>query len=746
MNFVRDLAVILISAGVFTIISKALRQPLILGYIIAGFLIGPNINLFFGISSPDAVHQWSEIGMIFLMFGLGLEFSFKKLLKVGSGALITATSKFLGVFVLGTIVGLAMSWTMMESIFLGGLLSMSSTTVIIKSLDEMGLKRKPFAQMVFGTIIIEDLIAILLMVLLSSLAVSNRFAGKEMLLNLGKLAFFLILWFLVGIYAIPTLLKKARKYLNKEILLIVSIGLCFGMVALAEAVGFSSALGAFVMGSILAETIESERIEHLVSPIKDLFGAIFFVSVGMMVSPSAIAQHWLTILIITLLVFAADIIFVSIGALIAGKGLKNAVSTGFSLAQLGEFGFIIAGVGCSLGVMREFIYPVIIAVSVITTFTTPYMIRLADPAYELLKKRLPKRILDRIDRPEHSTRRTAAEQSEWKKLLKAYILRIVLYGVVIMAIDLGSKYFLAPLLSNMLPEIGGGWGTAIEIALTLVFMSPFIYGLGVSTGSINNCAVKLLKEKRSNRWPILGLVLARTFIAIGLILAVVASRVQLAGWVVVAIVIGAAAFLFVARYNFRKYDALEKRFFSNLNEKEEMMRKESPVTSSVQDKLGDYDVHIEDITVPQESLFAGKKLKDMPFRAETGANIIKIKRGKGSITIPSGDVEIFPLDAIVAVGTGEQLQKLRNMIEGSAAKHAGHDADIAFDVVNIRLGPESYLTGQTLRNVRMRDYHCMVISVMRDSHFITNPKPDFCFEEGDTVWLAGETSSCEWLK
>lgn len=746
LNLARDLAVILISAGIFTIISKALKQPLILGYIVAGFLIGPNVNFFLGISSTEAVHQWSEIGMVFLMFGLGLEFSFKKLLKVGSGALITAGSKFLGVFVLGFIVAQAMSWTVMESIFLGGLLSMSSTTVIIKSFDEMGLKKKPYAQMVFGTIIIEDLIAILLMVLLSSLAVSNRFAGKEMLFNLGKLAFFLILWFLTGIYVIPTLLKKAKKYLNNEILLIVSIGLCFGMVALAEAVGFSSALGAFVMGSILAETIEGEHIEHVVNPIKDLFGAVFFVSVGMMVAPTVIAQNWLTILIITLLVFVADIIFVSTGVVLAGKGLENAVHTGFSLAQLGEFGFIIAGVGCSLGVMRDFIYPVIIAVSVITTFTTPYMIRLAGPAYSLIRKRMPEKWLSRIDQAEQVSQRSTAEQSEWKKLIKAYLLRIVLYGVIILAVDLGTKYYLSPFIVKLFPNMTGGMHSALSLTATLLLMAPFIYGLAVSSGSINTYAVKLLKEKKSNRWPIFGLVLARTFIAIGIVLSVISSRVNLAGWAAIAIVLAGVVLIFFARHYLRRFNVMEDHFMSNFNEKEKMMKLKTPVTSSVKDKLGGYDVHIEAITVPQESSFAGQRLKNLPFREDSGANIIKIQRGAVSITIPSGDMELFPLDRLLAVGTEEQLSALREMVAGSAETGGDTLPDKAFDVVNISLGADSYLTGQTLRNTRMRDYHCMVISVMRDSEFITNPKPDFCFAEGDTVWIAGETDSCEWLK
>ena len=488
LNLVRDLAVILVSAGVFTIISKALKQPLVLGYIIAGFLVGPHISWFPGISSEETVHQWSEIGIIFLMFGLGLEFSFKKLLKVGSSALVTAGSKFLGVFVLGFVAGQALGWTAMESIFLGGLLSMSSTMVVLKSYDDMKLKDKPWAGMVFGTLVVEDLIAILLMVLLSTMAVSNRFAGGEMLFNLAKLAFFLILWFLVGIFVIPTVLKRARRFLSDEILLVVSIGLCFGMVALAQAVGFSSALGAFVMGSILAETVESEHIEHLVAPIKDLFGAVFFVSVGMMVAPAVIAEHWAVILIIALIVVLSHILFAGAGILMTGGGIRNAVNTGFSLAQLGEFGFIIAGVGVSLGVMRDFIYPVIIAVSVLTTFTTPYMIKLAGPAYTWLMRVLPDRWIVRLDAPEQNARRSAAEQSEWKKLLQAYFLRIVLYGVVLLAIMIGSKQFLEPLASRLFP----GWSpflhNLVVVVVTLLVMAPFLYGLAISSGSINASA------------------------------------------------------------------------------------------------------------------------------------------------------------------------------------------------------------------------------------------------------------------
>ena len=740
LNLVRDLAVILVSAGAFTIISKALKQPLILGYILAGFLVGPHISWFPGITSEETVHQWSEIGIIFLMFGLGLEFSFKKLLKVGSSALVTAGSKFLGVFVLGFVTGQAMGWTAMESIFLGGLLSMSSTMVVLKSYDDMGLKGRPWAGMVFGTLVVEDLIAILLMVLLSTMAVSNQFAGGEMLFNLAKLAFFLILWFLVGIYVIPSVLKRARRFLNDEILLIVSIGLCFGMVALAEAVGFSSALGAFVMGSILAETIESEHIERLVSPIKDLFGAIFFVSVGMMVAPAVIAEHWLTILIITLLVMLSHILFAGAGILMTGGGLRNAVHTGFSLAQLGEFGFIIAGVGVTLGVMRQFIYPVIIAVSVITTFTTPYMIKLAEPAYGGLLKLLPERWIARLDAPEQKSRSTAVEQSEWKKLLRAYFLRIVLYGVVIVAIMIGSKQFLEPLATRLFPDWTPFIHNLVLVAVTLLVMSPFLYGMAISSGSINAHAAKLLAEKNANKWPLAGLVLTRTFLAISMILSVIASHFDLAGWAVVLIIVGGFVFVIASRSTIHRYSALEQRFLNNLNEKEEAERKRHPITNSVRKKMAGYDVHLELLDVSPDSIFIGKQLKEIPFRAETGANLIKIQRGSQSITIPSGDMRIFPYDKLLAVGTTTQIDALRAMLSQSDAQPTPL-TEQGFEVIPVTLSEDSFLCGKVLHEVNMRQYRCMVISVLHNGEFITNPKPDYRFGAGDIVWIAGETGA-----
>lgn len=745
LHLVTDLAVILIAAGVFTVISRALKQPLILGYLIAGFIVSPHLGLLPTITSTESVQQWSEIGIIFLLFALGLEFSFKKLLKVGSSALITAGTKCIGMFIVGIIAGSAIGWTMMESIFLGGLLSMSSTTIIIKAYEDMGLKKKPYAGLIFGSLVVEDLIAVLLMVLLSTLAVSNKFAGGEMLLSLGKLVFFLILWFLVGIYVIPLLLAKAKKYLNDEILLIISIGLCFGMVALASYAGFSSALGAFVMGSILAETVEGERIEKLLSGIKNLFGAIFFVSVGMMVDPAIIGSYWGTILIITIVAMLGILVFSSSGAILAGQGLDTAVHAGFTLAQLGEFAFIIASLGCSLGVMREFIYPVIITVSVVTTFTTPYMIRAAGPASAWLHAKLPPKVLASINPQPDTTAHSKAEHNEWTELIKSYVIRVILYGVILLALLLTVPNLLKDLAERIIPGVNGLWQDIICLTVTLLVMTPFLLGLAVQNGVISTHASKLLKERDSNRWPILSMLVFRILIATAFIVAAITSFFRLSAWGILAVIAAGLLVLFVSKFTVKRVSGLEKRFIENLNAKEEMERKRAPVSSSVKKNMEQYDIHTEIVTVSPDFAFIGKTLREMPFRKSSGVNIIKIQRGNTSIHIPSGEETIYPGDRLLAVGTSDQLASFAAIMDENTAKSEDIAPESGFIVKMGHLTADSFLTGKTLRDAGMRKSGCMIISVLHEGKLITNPGADFRFSEGDTAWIAGEEDSCNWF-
>ena len=449
LNLVHDLALIFISAGIITLIFKQLKQPLVLGYIVAGILIGPHFALFPDVVAVKSVNEWSEIGVIFLLFALGLEFSIKKLLNVGGSALITAVTEVLAMLCIGFFVGYLLGWTVLESIFLGGMLSMSSTTIIIKAFSDLNLRNQKFTSIVFGTLVVEDIVAILMMVMLSTVAISKNFAGGDMIFSLLKLLFFLILCFLVGIYVLPTFFRKFRKVMNDETLLITSIGLCFGLVLLASSLGFSVALGAFLMGSILAETIEGIHIEHLTKNIKDLFGAVFFVSVGMMVDPSILVQYWLPILILTLVTIFGKAIFSSAGVLLSGQSLKTSLQSGFSLAQIGEFAFIIAALGFHLGVMREFIYPVIITISVITTFTTPYFIRLANPFYEWLNPKLPIKVKTFLDN--YSTGNDLVKSvSDWKKLLRFYMTNILIYSVLLIAVILAFYYFICPFIREQL--------------------------------------------------------------------------------------------------------------------------------------------------------------------------------------------------------------------------------------------------------------------------------------------------------
>ncbi len=742
LNLVKDLAIILISAGLFTIISKALKQPLILGYIVAGFIVGPHLGLF-GISSTESVEQWSEIGIIFLLFALGLEFSFRKLLKVGNSALITAGFVCVGMFVTGNVVGHAMGWSPMESIFLGGLMSMSSTTIIIKAYTDLGLKNKTYSTLVFGTLVVEDLIAVVLMVLLTTIATANQFAGGEMLMGLAKLLFFLILWFLVGIYIIPSFLKWARKYLNDEILLLVAIGLCFGMVALASYAGFSSALGAFVMGSILAETIEGEHISKLVVNIKDLFGAIFFVSVGMMIDPAVIAQHWLPILILTLVTMLGMTLYGSMGALVSGRGLNTAIHTGFSLAQLGEFSFIIAGLGVSLGVMRDFIYPVIIAVSVITTFTTPYMIKAATPVCNFLYKKLPVKLLAKLDPSPDTGLASIEEQNLWKDLLRNYVLRVLIYSVILTAIFLGSKLYLDKLVTSLFPDWRPGLHNGVTLAITLLVMSPFLYGLAVNGTNLKRTAVQLMKDKDGNKWPILALIFLRIFIAIAFVIAAILVHYSLSYWSLLLIVLAGIVFFVLARRSVHQFTGLEERFMTNLNQKQEYERMRSPIATGVRAKMKGHDVAAESVVISPNSQYAGKQLKDIPFRQQYGVNIAKVIRGSRRILIPSPEEYIYPYDEVLAIGTHAEVKHFveEMAIEQLADANSFETDDFVLDAFELQQG--CFLDGKVLRETNMRKHGCMVVGVERNNMSLMSPKPDFRFQAGDFVWLAGERVECE---
>src|SRR5687767_13688109 len=429
-DLIRDLALILMAGATTTLIFRKIKQPLVLGYIIAGFLVGPYFHFFPTVADNENIEILAEIGVIFLLFSLGLEFSFKKLMRVGGAASITAFVEIAFITVTGYFAGKWMGWSTMDSLFLGGMLASSSTTIIIRAFEELGVKTKQYARIVFGVLVVEDIVVILLMVLLSTIAVTKQFEGMEIILTIGKLLFFLAIWFIAGIFLLPTLLKKAKSLLDEETLLILSVGLCLGMVVLATAVGFSAELGAFVMGSIIAETTSAEKVEHLIKPVKDLFGAVFFVSVGMMIDPQAMVQYAWPIIWVTLLTVFGKLFSTTVGALLSGQPLKQAVHVGMSMALIGEFAFIVATLGLSLGVISEFLFPVAVGVSAITTFTTPYLIKYSEPLYNFIARFFPEKWLKRLNRYSSGTQSIQAD-SDWKVVLKSYVMIAISNGIVL---------------------------------------------------------------------------------------------------------------------------------------------------------------------------------------------------------------------------------------------------------------------------------------------------------------------------
>lgn len=570
LRLVADLALILTSAGVVTVIFKLLRQPLVLGYLVAGFLVGPHLHIFPTVADTTDVEVWSEIGIIFMMFGVGLEFSFKKLMSVGSKAFITAFIGIIGMIGVGALLGLIMGWGAMESIFLGGMLSMSSTAIIVKAFDDMKLKDQPFASLTTVVLIIQDIVAVVMMVLISTVAASKNSApGKEMLMSIVKLVFFLILWFVVGIYLIPTLLRKFKKYINDENLLIISIGLCFAMVIIANSVGFSSALGAFVIGSILAETAESQRIEHLTESIKNLFSAIFFVSVGMMIDPQILAQYWKLILSLVIITLVVKAFVCSVSAVVAGANLEDSIKSGFTLSQIGEFAFIIASVAVAQHVMPSYIYPVIIASSVITTFTTPYWIKLATPVYNGLEKRMSPKTKSALD--EYALFGSSNEgKKNWSSIIKSTISNVLVFSVLSFATLALLFEILIPFVKKlpyieMIPK----WGFNTLAAIgSLLAISPFLFGIVRNSPKVHELYRNLVKENRANMLAVIVWTLIRFVIVFYFVFSILVKFFKFTKWVIVLIALAVIFLIVLSRRNLNRFATMERKFKTNLNGEE----------------------------------------------------------------------------------------------------------------------------------------------------------------------------------
>ena len=745
-ELVKDLALILVVAGFVTLIFKKLKQPLVLGYIVAGFLVSPHMPYVMSVVDKSDIQTWADIGVIFLLFSLGLDFSIKKILKMGASPIIAACTIIFCMMTLGVIVGHSFGWKEMDCIFLGGMVAMSSTTIIYKAFSDMGLTQQGFASTVMSVLILEDILAIVMMVMLSTIASGNSPDGVQLLGSIMKIGFFLVLWFVVGLFAIPLFLRSVRKLLNNETLLIVALGFCCLMAVISTQVGFSAAFGAFVMGSILAETVEADKIIRLVDPVKNLFGAIFFVSVGMLVNPNVLINYAVPILLLVITILVGQALFGTLGYLLGGQTLKNAMRCGFSMAQVGEFAFIIATLGRSLGVISEFLYPVVVAVSVITTFLTPYMIRAAEPCYNFLVKHLPKQWVRRLTHIQtNSTGESATEDNLWKVLMKKIILNTLIYGILSSAVIAIMFSAALPICRNLsIKWTGSHWiGNAVCGFLTILFIAPFLRSI-VMKQNHSEAFKALWTDRRINRLPLTATILARVLIALSFIFYICNYLTRFKNALMIAVAVGLLILMLLSRWLKKRSITLERLFIQNLQSRDIEAQKQGKKKPLFANHLIDRDIHIANLELPDDSLWAGKTLYSLKLRNRFGVHISSILRGSKHINIPNGGTILFPGDKLQAIGNDEQLTKLSKAMKAELQPTIMDIEKHEMKLRSFTISKTSPFIGKTLKDSGIRDeYNCMVVGVDEGQKNLTLITPSRCLQAGDVLWVVGEEKDLE---
>ena len=742
---IQDLALMLVVAGIVTLIFKKLKQPLVLGYIVAGFLVSPNMPYTASVVDHENVHLWADIGVMFLLFSLGLDFSFKKILKMGASPIISTCTIIFCMSMLGVLVGYSFGWSKMDCIFLGGMLAMSSTTIIYKAFDDLGLRQQQFAGLVMSVLILEDILAIVMMVMLSAIASGNNPDGGQMLGSIMKIGFFLILWLIVGIFAVPLFLKHVRQLINDEVLLVVSLGLCCAMAVFSTKVGFSSAFGAFIMGSILAETIEAEKIEKLVEPVKNLFGAIFFVSVGMLVDPKILVDYAIPIALLVLTILMGQAVLGTFSFMLGGESLKSAMRCGFSMAQIGEFSFIIASLGLSLGVISDFLYPVVVAVSVITTFLTPYMIRLATPVYSRLERHLPSRLIQSMNRLSMGNTHTQ-EQSKWKKLLAQMAVNTLIYSILTMAAIAVMFTFFLPFMRELLAGAGVDlYANAIVGIVTVVLISPFLRAMVMKKNRSEEWRT-LWAESNRNRLPLIFTVIVRVIIAIAFIFYICHQLSHFTDALIITIGVIVVGLIVVSRTVKRRSITLERLFIQNLRSRDIEAQVHGKKRPLYEGRLLDRDIHIADFKVPYNSMWMGSTLKQLDLGRKYGVHVSSIMRGGMRINIPDGDYVIFPYDVLQVIGSDEQFTAFREALEKEVL---GEDYDWENREMKLRqlvIGEDSPFVGKSLIESGIRDlYSCMVVGLEEGKESLSRYVPTRKFQAGDIIWVVGEQESIDAL-
>lgn len=753
-TIITDLSLILILASIFSVLCKILKQPVVLGYIVAGLLAGPHISLIPTVQ-PENISTWADIGVIFLLFGMGLEFSFKKMMSIGKVGGKAMLFEVLTLSVFGFAIGRLMGWNVIDSMLLGGMLTMSSTAIIVKAFNDMGLQKEKFAGIVFGILVFEDLFAILLMVILSTFAVSRSFEGSELAMMVARLGFFLVMWFVCGIYLIPTLLKKIKKYLNSETLLLVAMGLCFLMVVLATKAGFSSALGAFIMGSILAETIELENIEKVIQPIKDFFGAIFFVSVGMMVDPQVLFDNFSTVIIIAAASIVGKMIFTTTGVRLAGESMKTAVQSGFSLAQMGEFSFIIASMGMSLGVTSASIYPIVIAVSVITTFTTPYTIKLALPAYHVLESVLPNSLTDKLNKRED--KKAGEKESQWKQLLMSYFFNLAIFSAICLSVYFVSAAFLLPLCATF---DNLDFGHIIFSFVSIIAMSPFLIGMVRNRGRQSFLFLSLWSSHNNNRYFLTAMIGLRWVVAIVFLFMTIKLYWNISSVVIVVVALVVFAFIFQNKNLQKGYWKLEARFVKNFNQRQiEMRLNQNSKQEGNMHELDnlhwiDKNLYVSTYLVQKGGVVENKTLKELNLRKVYDIIIVAVTRNGKQINFPDGDFRLEVNDTLLALG---QIQKLKNAQIDYKGIDLGYSKVINLHDFTLKqqsdkhsnikcmtfiIGENSSWIDKNLYDAQLnRKTNCLVVGIERGDIPIPNPSSHVRFKKDDMVWVMGDDKS-----
>lgn len=743
MSLVQDLALILIAAGIVTLLFKRLKQPLVLGYIVAGFLVSPHFSWTMSVMDKENIQSWADIGVMFLLFSLGLDFSFKKILKMGSAPVIAALTIIFSMMLTGVGVGKLFGWTQMNCIFLGGMLAMSSTTIIYKAFDDLGLRQQKFAGMVMSVLILEDILAIVMMVMLSAVASGKSPDGEQMIGSVLNIGFFLVLWLVVGIFAVPIFLRKVRKLMNAETLLIVSLGFCCLMAVISTKVGFSSAFGAFIMGSILAETIEADKIEKVVEPVKNLFGAIFFVSVGMLVDPKILVDYAVPIIVLTLTIIFGQSIFGTLGYLLSGQSLKQAMRCGFSMAQIGEFAFIIASLGLSLGVIGDFLYPVVVAVSVITTFLTPYMIRGAVPAYTLLERSLPKVWVKRINRLAERMPSSKDTESNWRILLRAMLMNTAIYGVLSIAIVVLMFTFFLPFARELMPV---RWANMLCAAATVLFMAPFLRAIVMKKLHSNEFKA-LWIESYHNRLPLVFTLIVRTILVLLLIFYVVSTLTEFSFAFVLCLAIVLVMGILLSRRMKSSSIRIERLFIQNLRSRDIAAQVSGKRRPLFEGHLLDRDLHISEVVLPDDTLWGGKTLKDLHINQRFGVSVSSILRGNRRINIPTAMDTVFPGDRLSVIGTDEQLANLNAAIQDETFDEDYEIEKHEMKLERVVIDGQSKFLGKSLMESGIRsEYSCMVVGLESNEDSLTKVAPTYRFAKGDILWVVGEVRDLVRLK